>query len=73
MSVPPGVRTQRSRAVEDLAADDVEHHVNFANIFQPVRLQVQEGMHSLIQGPLRAGSPVQCQSRWLQLRGQAAP
>ena len=37
---------KRSRAVEDLAADYVEHHVNLAGVFPLVGLQVQEGIHS---------------------------
>jgi hypothetical protein len=53
-SVPPA----RTSAAEDLAADHVEHHVNFANILQLVGFQVQEGMHSQSEG----GFTVRCPS-----------
>lgn len=35
---------QGGRAVQDLAADDVEHDVGLSRVLQPVRLEVQEGL-----------------------------
>ncbi len=53
-SVPPA----RTSAAEDLAADHVEHHVNFTNLLQLVGLQVQEDVHSQSEG----GFAVRCPS-----------
>ena len=35
---------QLCRAIEDLAADHIEHHVDLADVFQPILLQIQEGV-----------------------------
>ena len=48
---------QRSRAVEDLAADHVEHHVDLAGVLQLVGLQVQEGVHSQAEGGVAVRGP----------------
>jgi hypothetical protein len=47
--VPPAP-TQCSGAVDDLAADHVEDHVDLAGVFDFVCLQVQDGVHSETEG-----------------------
>jgi hypothetical protein len=50
-SVPPA-SNQRSRALEDLAADHVEHDVDLTGVLQPVGLQVHERVRTQAEGGL---------------------
>src|SRR5215467_14876066 len=43
---------QRDRVFEDLAPDDIEHHVDFAGLLQPVGLQVYEYIRAQAEGGL---------------------
>src|SRR5450631_66120 len=47
---------QRSRAIEYVASDHFEHHVNLAGVFQLVGLEVQEGVHSQAEGCVAVGA-----------------
>ncbi len=61
---------QRHRAVEDLAADHVEHHVKFTNSFQLVSLQVHEGMHSQSEGGFTVRCPASANHNGSDIAGE---
>jgi hypothetical protein len=48
---------QSGRAVEDVAADHVEHHIDLAGIFQLIGLQVQEGISAQTECGVPVGGP----------------
>jgi hypothetical protein len=52
---------ERGRAFEDVAADDVEHHVDLARVLQMVGLQVQEDIRAETEGRVPVGRPCRCQ------------
>jgi hypothetical protein len=61
---------QRRRAVEDLTADHVEHHVNLAGVVQIVGLQVQEGVHPQAEGGVAVRGPAGADHHGSHLAGK---
>src|SRR6516225_1358596 len=48
---------QSGRSGEDLSADHVEHHVDFACVLQLFGLQVEEGVHAELPRPVSVRGP----------------